>query len=44
MRLDGDEIQGEPWAFADLPRAQRMGFTLKPIRTMSSISLGAKPE
>lgn len=45
MRLDGDERgQAEPWAFADFPRGHGVGFTLKPIRTMSSFSLGAKPE
>lgn len=45
MRLDGDERgQEEPWASADFPRGHGLGFTLKPIRTMSSFSLGAKLE
>ena len=43
MRLDGDERgQDEPGASADFPRGHGLGFTLKPIRTMSSFSLGAK--
>jgi hypothetical protein len=42
MRLDGDERgQDEPWSFTDFPRGHRVRFTLKPIRTMSSL-LGAK--
>lgn len=43
MRLDDDEKgQDEPRAFVDFPRGHGVGFTHKPIRTMSFFSLGAK--